>query len=364
MVSMTKRERVLRTIRFQDTDRVPIYDILENDAIIERYAGQRLTVENGTWIKGLAIGRALDMTRMPYGPHEPGETVTETGMRVQQERWTGWIVERPFRDSAGLIEWIKQEIRRVASQVFDRAYAERVHTEIRARLANFAQAEQSSTSDPAVLILETGAGLTEMYTATGLEQFSYLMADHPDLVEEWLHVRNHAELRRVAAIADPELLPVVLTYDDIAYKDSTLFSPAWLCRYWIPCLKRLVNAWHVRDTFCLFHSDGNLWSVLDNLVEAGIDGLNPLEVLAGMTVREVRARYPGLFLTGGIDVSQLLPFDTPEKVRQVCRQTIADAGRRGYFIGSSTELHWGVKLDNAIAMFETAWESAFPDARS
>ena len=60
MATMTKRERVLRTVRFEGTDRVPLYDILENDATIEHYAGQPLTVENGTWVKGLAIGRTLD----------------------------------------------------------------------------------------------------------------------------------------------------------------------------------------------------------------------------------------------------------------------------------------------------------------
>jgi len=230
-------------------------------------------------------------------------------------------------------------------------HAKALHGEIRDRLANFAAGDPDG--DPTVLILETGAGLTEMYWATGMEQFSYLTVDEPDLVEEWLEARNQAELRRVAAIADPELLPIVLTYDDIAYKNATLFSPAWLREHWLPRLKRLVDAWHARDTYCLFHSDGNLWPVLDDLVAAGIDGLNPLEVLAGMTVGEVRARYPDLFLTGGVDVSQLLPLGTPEEVREACRQNIADSDGRGYFLGSSTELHWGVKLENAIAMYET-----------
>jgi hypothetical protein len=357
MALLTKRERVMRTIRFEETDRVPIYDILENDAVIEHYAGQRLTVENGTWVKGLAIGRALDMTRMPYGPHEPGETRTENGMLIQQKRWTGWIVERPFDDMPALVEWVKGEIRRTNAQVFDRAYAEQVHREIRTRLANFGRADPTGRDDPTVLILESGAGLTEMYWWTGIERFSFLMADHPGLVEEWLEARNQAELRRVAAIADPTLIPIALTYDDIAYKNAPIFSPAWLRVYWVPRLKRLVDAWHGRDTTCLFHSDGNLWPVLDDLVAAGIDGLNPLEVMAGMTVRKVRERYPQLFLSGGIDVSQLLPFGTPDEVRAVCRQTIADAGAQGYFLGSSTELHWDVKLENAIAMFETAWET-------
>jgi hypothetical protein len=51
-----------------------------------------------------------------------------------------------------------------------------------------------------------------------------------------------------------------------------------------------------------------------------------------------------------------LAFGTPDDVRQVCCHTIADAGGVGYFIGSTTELHWGVKPENAEAMFETAWE--------
>jgi hypothetical protein len=356
MAHMTKRERVLRTIRFQETDRVPLYDLVQNDGMIEHYAGQPLTVENGTWIKGLAIGRTLDMTRSPGGPSEPGEVITENGFRVRRERWTSWIVERPFHDRSTMIEWIKGEIERTKALSFGPEYAEQVHQSVRDCLANFAAGDPDG--DPTVFVLTSGAGLTEMYHWTTLEQFSYLMVDEPDLIEEWLEARNQAELRRVAAIADPELVPVVLPYDDIAYKNGPLFSPAWLREHWVPRLKRLVDAWHTRDTYCLFHSDGKLWPVLDDLVAAGIDGLNPLEVLAGMTVGTVRERYPDLFLTGGVDVSQLLPLGSPEEVRAVCQQNIADADGRGYFLGSSTELHWDVKLENAIAMFETAWETA------
>ena len=87
----------------------------------------------------------------------------------------------------------------------------------------------------------------------------------------------------------------------------------------------LVDSWHCRDTLCLFHSDGNLWTILDNLV----------------------------------DVSQLLPFGEPELVRAVCRQTIADAKGRWYFLGSTTALHWDVKLENAIAVFGIAQGGVF-----
>jgi hypothetical protein len=381
VASLTKRERVLRTIRFEETDRTPLYDILQNDAVIEHYAGERsppalscrdraagdlrpptgdlrLTVENGDRVKGIAIGRALDMTRMPDGPAQPGRVRQENGIELEQERWTSWIVSRPWRDTPGLIEWVKEEIRRSNAATFDRAYAERVHDRIRQWLGLFAAADPTGRNDPTVLILESGVGLTEMYWQVGFQEFAYLTADQPGLVEEWLDARHRAELRRVAAIADPRLIPIALTYDDIAFKNGTLFSPAWLRKYWVPRLARLNAAWHQRDTYCLFHSDGRLWGVLDDLVAAGIDGLNPLEVLAGMSVGETRRRYPNLFLTGGIDVSQLLTLGTPEEVRAACREAITQTDGRGYFLGSTTELHWDVPLENAVAMFETAWDTA------
>lgn len=196
-----------------------------------------------------------------------------------------------------------------------------------------------------------------MYHSVGHELFAYLLADEPDLIEEWMEALTQAELRRVECVADPVRMPLALTADDIAYKTGPLFSPRWLRSIFMPRLKRLNDAWHERGIACIFHSDGCLWPVMDDLIATGIDGLNPLEVLAGMTPRAVRERYPDLVLTGGIDVSQLLVYGTPGEVRAACRDAIDATGGRGYLIGSSTELHWEVKLENAIAMIDTARET-------
>jgi uroporphyrinogen decarboxylase len=359
MQSLTKRERVLRTAHFQETDRIPVYDILQNDAIITHYAAdllksERLTPANGPRITGYAIGRVLDMTRMPAGPVEPGETQMENGIRVHQERWTSWIISRPFANTSEMVAWVKGEVRRAHAQAFTAEYHQAFYTWLEDSNAYSAAGDPSGRGDPAVQVIESGVGLTEIYWMLGWDHFTTLMFDYPDVLEEWLEARHQAELRRVAVIVDPGKIPIALTYDDIAYKGGLLLSPHWLRRYWLPRLRQLVNAWHTRDVLCLFHSDGNLWAILDDLVAAGIDGLNPLEVLAGMSVKDVRQKYPPLFLTGGIDVSQLLSFGTPEEVRAACRQAISDTGGRGYFMGSTTELHWDVRLENAQAMFETA----------
>jgi len=349
MAAMTKRERCLRAARLQETDRTPIYDILQNDGLIEHLAGEPLTVENGARVKGAAIARALDMTRMPDGPHAPGVERREDGLLIRHERWTSWIIERPWHDRASLIAWIKQQVARAEAQVFDRAFAEAFHR----RMDHY----QGLFGDDTVQVVESGVGLTEIYHPLGWEEFSYLLADEPDLIEAWFDARHRAELRRVAAIADPQRIPIALTYDDIAYKTSLLISLRWLRERWVPRLRALNDAWHERGALCLFHSDGCLWPILDDLVAAGIDGLNPLEVAAGMTVRAARERYPKLFLPGGVDVSQLLPRGTPDEVRAACRENIAASGGVGYFLGSTTELHWEIPTANIMAMFETAWKS-------
>ena len=359
MAMMTKRERVMRTIRFEETDRVPLYDLLQNDGVIEHYAGRRAEPGDDCFAQSYAIGRTLDMVRGIGGPTEPHTVRQENGVVIRYERWTSWVVERPYHDMPGLVEWVKGEISRLNARRYDSAYREEVHKFVRDRTAVFASADPTGRGDPTVLILESLPGLTYVYSIdTDLETFIYLAADYPDLVDEWLEAALEDELRRVAAIADPELIPVVLTADDIAYKTSTIFSPAWLRRYFFPRLKRLNDAWHERDTICLFHSDGDLRPVLDDLVAAGIDGLNPIETMAGMTIKGVRERYPRLFLAGGIDVSQLLSLATPDEVREVCRQAIRDSDGKGYFMGSTTEIHWGARPENVIAMFETAWQTA------
>jgi hypothetical protein len=92
--------------------------------------------------------------------------------------------------------------------------------------------------------------------------------------------------------------------------------------------------------------------ILDDLVEAGIDGLNPIEVMAGMNVGEIHRRHPHLFMCGGIDVSQLLPFATPQDVHDATIKAIEE-GEGRLMVGSTTEVHEAVPLQNYLAMRET-----------
>ena len=151
---------------------------------------------------------------------------------------------------------------------------------------------------------------------------------------------------------------MVFTGDDIAFKSGPLLSPAWLRKHYFPRLKRVIDALHKRNKKVMFHSDGDLNLIMDDLVDCGVDVLNPIEVAAGMDIKDLHARYPSLVFAGGIDVSQLLPFGTVQEVKDAVTHAIEDSEGR-ILVGSSTEVFNSVPLENFLAMRETAMSYRF-----
>ena len=82
----------------------------------------------------------------------------------------------------------------------------------------------------------------------------------------------------------------ILLGDDIAYRRSAYIQPAALRQSYFPYLTLLVEACQQAGLPVVFHSDGNLWEVLVDLVATGINGIQGLEPGAGMSLAGVRAR--------------------------------------------------------------------------
>lgn len=355
---MTKRERVEATLNFAETDRVPVYDVMVCDAAIEHFAGKKApSGEEGVAVRCRAIGRMLDMTRDADGapPDQLVDVTDEDGfIHHAHERYIGGgIAKRPFTDENGAKEWLCKVLDRMrkSNREFDPG------TYARESRERFLTLQRYLGDDTVMLRANSGPGIDSLRYALGLELFSYLDADEPGLLSEYLELSTSHEIDVIHAIADYTLSPCALTYGDIACKGRLLHSPAWLRREFFPRLKRLNEAWHEHGIKCLFHSDGYLMEIMPDLIATGIDGLNPLETVAGMDLAEIKKLYGHkLFLTGGIDISQLMAFGSPDEVRNVCRDAIATAGS-GYFIGSTTELDNGARLDNILTMLDTAWNS-------
>jgi uroporphyrinogen decarboxylase len=187
----------------------------------------------------------------------------------------------------------------------------------------------------------------------GMENLMVQMYDDPAFVHRLAEMTTSFGLAQLEMLIEAGI-DVLLVEDDIADTDSSLISPAQFREFVNPYNRRLVDRAHEAGLKVMRHSDGNLWGLLDTLLESGYDGLNPLEPQAGMHLRKVKD-YCGdrLCLIGNIDCKDLLPSGTPEQVDAAVRQAIADAGAGGgYILSSSNSLHPGVNPENCIAMFE------------
>ena len=184
---------------------------------------------------------------------------------------------------------------------------------------------------------------------------NYMMNVYTD--PEFLHLL--AKMMMEFSLAQLELLveaglDVLVIEDDIAMDKGPMISLEHFKIFINSYNRQIVERAHQKGLKVVRHSDGNLWPLLDVLLETGYDGLNPLEPQAGMAMKKVKA-YCGdkICLLGNIDCVDLLPNGTTEQVEQAVIQTIEDgATGGGLIICSSNSLHQGVNPENAIAMFE------------
>jgi uroporphyrinogen decarboxylase len=148
---------------------------------------------------------------------------------------------------------------------------------------------------------------------------------------------------------------LVFDCTDYCLKEGS-FYPLWAYRDLIfPYLKKLVEAAHKKGIFYVKHTDGNIWLIIDGLVETGIDALHSIDPSAGMKLAEVKQRFGDkLALCGNVDAAKTMAYGTPKQVIKEARQCIKDAAAEGgYFLTTSNCIYKGVPPANAIALSET-----------
>ena len=190
--------------------------------------------------------------------------------------------------------------------------------------------------------LGAGAAIQSM----GIEGLSYALADDPDFVREvfgrfgeW-SARVHQNLCRLG-------LDFIWSGGDIAFKTAPFISPRVFREIILPSIRPAAEAitlpW-------VYHSDGNLCPILDDLLSLGMNAIHPVEPGA-MDIYELKLKYGNeLCLIGNVDVD-ILTRGKPSDVVKECRRLVDFMEDKGaYIISSSNSLSAYVKPDNLKAM--------------
>ncbi len=147
----------------------------------------------------------------------------------------------------------------------------------------------------------------------------------------------------------------VILEGDLAMNNNTLMSPKHYREFIKPYHKEITDAVHAAGGLIAKHSDGNLWPILDDLMEAGFDGIHPIQPQC-MDIGEVKAHCAGrAAVLGNIDCIGVLVDGTTDDVDEYVKQTIRVAAPGGgYILSSSNSIHPDVKPENFIAMTKAA----------
>ncbi|WP_428938262.1 uroporphyrinogen decarboxylase family protein [Fontivita pretiosa] len=355
---MTGRQRVVNLLRGQQFDRQPLFDAIRNDRILEYFAAEPLTYENAERVCCIAHARAVDSTRMiPKRPVPPMTDVLPDGRQAKYERWTRWVEHRSY-------ESLEQYIRVKEKLLEGPIFSEEELQEARAVIAEYVRIERQYLRDIAFFWgfgvhdkHQFGVGcrslqgyfLTDLYEEVGLDRFFLFQYDAPELISALLERQFARSVEMIKLLPDGQDRPLGLFIaDDLAYKQGPFASPKFFEKEYWPGLKRVCDAAHERGLYVMFHTDGDLTLLIDGLVGAGIDILNPLEKVP-FHIKQIHQRHPRLVLSGGIDVSHLLPYGKPAEIIDAVHKAIDDAEGR-ILIGSSSIVTNNIPLENFLAM--------------
>jgi hypothetical protein len=199
--------------------------------------------------------------------------------------------------------------------------------------------------------VKTGGPFLRTSFLRGEAEFLLDMAEDPPLARAFADkVADHLTAVGITAMQRWELQDTGLwIYDDMAYNRGPMFSPRTFEEVLLPAYRRMIAAYKQAGARYVFlHSDGNILPLLDMLVEAGIDGLNPLERRAGMHPVPLRERYPRLILTGGMCNSETLIEGPIERIEAEAREII-DLGREGGVVIGTHSISPEVPLEHFAA---------------
>jgi uroporphyrinogen decarboxylase len=360
---MTSRERVLTALARKPTDRVP--RLLYEEAIGYTPPIERLLREHCA-PKLPRDYFDMDITSVTFNPtvlprdrfaQWLGPRGPEALASGQVDEWGVWWKQGDFHHFAHMESPLRgiQELDRLRAFPWPDLEAPYRWQGLRERVAALQERGLAVAA-------YAGSVFEQSWYVRGMEDMMMDMLAAPEMAH-WFFERT-AALQQFAATQFARAgVDIIITGDDIAGQKGMLMKLAVWREFLKPRLAATVRAVKQArpETFVFYHSDGNVEAAIPELIEAGIDILNPVQPEC-MDPAAVKLKYGDqLSFWGTVSVQRTMPFGTPAEVRSEVRSRIQTVGKGGGLILAPAhvlgpETPW----DNIVAFFEAADSTPMP----
>ncbi|MFP3904484.1 MAG: uroporphyrinogen decarboxylase family protein [Armatimonadota bacterium] len=354
---MTGRERILAALQCDRPDRVPVFEMYMNGSSIvavhrlltgeqdDAQKRQDLTGQEGEEVISMycEMIEALDVDATCFGvaqglqPEGEGLARDKFGVLFElSDLGEPYPIEGPIRSKDDIPGYD------MAADLADEDFAQVV--QIMETLGP-ARAHLVSIPDPYKVAWRLRGGMQEL-----LVDF----ATDSELVHGVMRIATDYCLAAVRKTAETGTDGIAVP-GDLAGEHTLLMSPTHYREMIKPYEAEIVKEAHCCGLPIFKHSDGNMWQILDDLLEIGFDGFHPVQPQC-MNIGEVKEHLAGrMCVLGNIDCRELLVNGSPVEVEATVRETIEIAAPGGgYILTSSNSIHPSVKPENYIAMVQAA----------
>lgn len=212
-------------------------------------------------------------------------------------------------------------------------------------------------------------GSEPMLTYKSLRGETQAMMDlmlHPEIAHYCLgqlfELAYQQTLRLFEAL--PSSIKPTFTYvaEDLGSQNNLMYSPTHIKEFLFPGMKRMIDLAHEAGAAVFHHDDGNIMRILPDLVELGIDILNPIQWRAdGMDRHRLKNEFgDSLVFHGAVDNQFTLPFGSPQEVKVEVVDNITILGADGgYILAPCHNIQPNTSLENILALYETGYEAGF-----
>jgi uroporphyrinogen decarboxylase len=228
------------------------------------------------------------------------------------------------------------------------------------------EAERISKETDAAIVLAAGdAGIFERAQwMRGHANFLTDLITNPSLATSLLDVLTDMHIRYWDEALDAmgDLVQVVVEADDLGMQDRPLISPELYRQHIKPRHERIFSfiKSKVPNMYIFFHCCGSIYDFIPDLIDAGIDILNPVQVSAAkMDTKKLKKEFGDVltFWGGGVDTQRILPRGTPDEVKEEVKRRINDLAYGGGFVFATVHnIQADVPPENIIAMWEALQE--------
>jgi uroporphyrinogen decarboxylase len=199
-----------------------------------------------------------------------------------------------------------------------------------------------------VMVVAEGGGVIGMPgSSRGYVEFYYKVYDAPEEIDEMAQNALHTGLERVKAARDAGV-EAVYCAADIADNHGPFLKPEHMGRFVLPYLRKWVERVKEMGLYTILHTDGNVHSLLADIVASGVHALQAIDPVAGMDIRQVKAEVGDrLCLCGNVDCG-LLIVGPPEEVYESTRDLLQDCKQGGGFVLGASN---GVVMETPIGHY-------------